>query len=87
MDGCYMDIGNEAALSSFYPQVLFYRLIDEKREYFTYSGYAVPEKPKTPKSNHLEDWGDVAPLAKTINFDEVQASKQKMIEKLFFLEQ
>ena len=81
-----MHMTNEAALNSFHPAVLFYRIIDEKRKYFTYNGFAVPEKPKTPKSNLLDDWDDVAPLAKTIPVEEVKDSKKKMIEKLAHLE-
>ena len=86
IDGKFMHMTNEAALNSFHPAVLFYRIIDEKRKYFTYNGFAVPEKPKTPKSNLLDDWEDVAPLAKTIPVEEVKDSKKKMIEKLAHLE-
>ena len=86
IDGQYMYMTNTEALNSFYPAVLFYRILDEKRDYFTYDGFAVPKKPSTPNTILLDDWSDVAPLAKTVPFDEVSENKKKMLEKLAHLE-
>ena len=86
LDGRYKFVTDDFALNTFHPSVLFYRILDEKREYFTYNGFAVPERPKTPKKDELDDWSDVKPLSKTVPYNEVTDKKQKMIEKLEHLE-